>query len=204
MKQKNHLVVMAKAPRLGRVKTRLAKDIGSVAAWSFYRHMLSTVIRPLAASPKWQTWLCVSPDRTVRQGRIWPVRSRRYPQGPGDLGARMSRAMAQLPPGPVVLIGADIPEIKPAHIDRAFRLLGNHDMVFGPAPDGGYWLVGQRRHPRFLQPFSNVRWSSPHALADTVANLPTSVSVGYLPELSDVDDGESYLAYKKQRPKQPS
>ncbi len=204
MKRTKHLVVMAKAPRLGRVKTRLAKDIGAVAAWSFYRQMLAMVIQPLAASPKWQTWLCVSPDPSVHQHRVWPVRTDRYTQGSGDLGVRMGRAMAQLPPGPVVLIGADIPDIKPDHIDQAFRLLGRHDMVFGPAPDGGYWLVGQRRHPRFLQPFSNVRWSSPHAMADTIANLPASVSVGYLPELSDVDDGESYQTYKKHRFKQLS
>ena len=58
------------------------------------------------------------------------------------------------------------------HIAAAFRLLGRHDLVFGPAEDGGFWLVGARRRPRLPPLFGQVRWSSPHALADTLADLP--------------------------------
>ncbi len=195
----NHLVIMAKAPRLGRVKTRLAKDIGKVPAWSFYRHTLARVSRPLARDRRWQTWLFVSPDASVFKDRIWPVKTHRIGQGSGDLGARMERTMSILPPGPVVIIGADIPDIHPAHIAAAFRTLGAHDTVFGPATDGGYWLVGQRRRPRIFGLFDDVRWSSSHALADTVANLPTGASVGYLESLSDVDDGPSFKAYRQNR-----
>lgn len=191
-----HLVIMAKAPRMGRVKTRLARDIGKVAAWSFYRHTLARVVRPLARDNRWQTWLCASPDGSIWQDRIWPVNTHRIAQGSGDLGQRMERVMAALPTGPVVLIGADIPDIRPSHIKQAFNTLGQHDAVFGPAEDGGYWLVGQRRRPRFLKLFDNVRWSSRHALADTVKNLPRSASAGYLQELPDVDDGPSFQAFK--------
>lgn len=201
MSLQHHLVIMAKAPRMGRVKTRLAKDIGPVAAWSFYRHTLAQVARPLCQDPRWQTWLCVSPDTSVTPDAIWPVAAARFKQGPGDLGERMTRAMAAVPPGPVVVIGADIPDINGGHIADAFRLLGSHDAVFGPATDGGYWLVGQRRRPRFLNLFSDVRWSSPHALADTLKNLPKSASIGFLEELSDVDDGASYDAFALQTSK---
>ena len=111
----------------------------------------------------------------------------RLPQGGGDLGARMQRIFDRGPAGPMLIVGTDVPGIRPAHIAEAFRLLGRHDAVFGPATDGGYWLVGLRRHPRVLRPFADVRWSSPHALADTLANLEGR-AVAFVATLSDVDD----------------
>ncbi len=63
--------------------------------------------------------------------------------------------------------------------------------MFGPAPDGGYWLVGLKRVPRLLAPFAGVRWSSPHALADTLANLD-GLRVVFAATLSDVDTGEDF------------
>lgn len=191
-----HLVIMAKAPRLGRVKTRLARDIGAVAAWSFYRHTLAAVARPLTKDRRWQTWLCISPDRSLLAKASWPPGSNRIAQGQGDLGQRMARVMKALPPGPVVLIGADIPDIQPADIAAAFQALGCHETVFGPAADGGYWLVGQRRRPRLLPLFADVRWSSPHALADTLKNIPPACSTGFLRELRDVDDGPAFHAFR--------
>src|SRR5437764_400156 len=89
-------------------------------------------------------------------------------QGSGDLGARMRRALAACPPGPVVLVGSDIPEITQAHIVDAFRVLGRDDLVFGPTCDGGFWLIGARRSPRLPPLFGAVRWSTPHALKDTL------------------------------------
>jgi glycosyltransferase A (GT-A) superfamily protein (DUF2064 family) len=91
----------------------------------------------------------------------------------------------------MVIIGTDIPGITPAHIAQAFRLLGRHDAVFGPADDGGYWLVGLKRRPRLPHPFTSVRWSSPHALADTLANLE-GTTVAFVATLSDVDDARAF------------
>ncbi len=102
----------------------------------------------------------------------------------------MANVARELPPGPVVIVGSDIPDIAPNHIAKAFRALGDNDAVFGPATDGGYWLVGLRRRPRFLDPFAGVRWSSVHALADTLANL-AGRRVAFVDLLSDVDDGDS-------------
>jgi glycosyltransferase A (GT-A) superfamily protein (DUF2064 family) len=104
----------------------------------------------------------------------------------------MRRALAACPPGPAVLIGADIPALGPEHIAEAFRLLGKHDLVFGPAADGGFWLVGARRSPRLPPLFGQVRWSSPHALQDALVNLPRKVSVGFAARLKDVDDGAAH------------
>jgi glycosyltransferase A (GT-A) superfamily protein (DUF2064 family) len=111
------------------------------------------------------------------------------PQGGGDLGARMRRALAAHPPGPAMLVGTDIPGLTAAHIAAAFALLGRHDVVFGPASDGGFWLVGCRHRP---PNFGAVRWSTRHALGDVLANLPKSLSVGFAAMLDDVDDGASY------------
>jgi len=111
---------------------------------------------------------------------------RRRPQGGGDLGRRMQRPMRELPPGPVCVIGTDIPDIDVQHVRRAFRLLGRSDAVFGPAADGGYWLVGLRRRPRVLDPYRGVRWSSRYALSDTVQNLG-GCTVAYTAALADVD-----------------
>src|SRR5207245_10152493 len=109
-------------------------------------------------------------------------------QGRGDLGERMRRALAECPPGPAVLIGTDIPALGAHHIAEAFRLLGRHDLVFGPAADGGFWLIGARRSPRLPPLFGDVRWSGPYALADVLGNLPRLVSVGFAARLGDVDD----------------
>jgi glycosyltransferase A (GT-A) superfamily protein (DUF2064 family) len=96
-----------------------------------------------------------------------------------------------LPPGPVVLVGSDIPALRAGHVAHAFRLLGRNDFVFGPAGDGGFWLVGARRRkpmPRAL--FAGVRWSTAQALADTLAGLPSGYSRGLADMLDDVDDAQ--------------
>jgi hypothetical protein len=104
----------------------------------------------------------------------------------------MRRALTACPLGPAVLIGTDIPALGPGHIAEAFRLLGHYEIVFGPAVDGGFWLVGARRSPCLPPLFGKVRWSGPHALADVLANLPPDVSVGFAARLEDVDDGASF------------
>jgi rSAM/selenodomain-associated transferase 1 len=170
----------------GRVKSRLAREIGVVAATRFYRQTATAVISRLAADRRWRTWLAVTPD-TATMSRVWPREVPRRGQGSGDLGRRMSRIMRWPGAGPIVVVGTDIPAVSPALIARAFRALGRADVVFGPAVDGGYWLVGMRRSPRIPRAFDGVRWSSEHALADSLASLERC-RVGTVDRLSDVDD----------------
>jgi rSAM/selenodomain-associated transferase 1 len=184
------LVIMAREPRAGAVKTRLAREIGAAAALRFYRAATMNMLRRLSHDPRWRTVLAVAPDGAIASP-VWPPGVVRMGQGSGDLGSRMQRVFSRLPPGPVVIAGTDIPEIRAAHIARAFALLGRHDAVFGPAEDGGYWLVGLRRSPRVRQIFAGVRWSSPHALAGTRANLGRA-SIALLKILEDVDERESH------------
>ena len=190
MRLRQHLVVFARWPTLGSGKRRLSKDIGAVEALRFQRSTLALMLRRLGADRRWITWLAVTPDRSGP----WPTRFRLLPQGRGDLGRRMAAVARKLPPGPVVLVGSDVPDIAASDVARAFRELGRRDAVFGPATDGGYWLVGLRRRPRFLDFFGNVRWSTAHALADTLSNL-VGKDVTLLRMLSDIDDGSSLLRH---------
>ncbi|HYM72317.1 MAG TPA: TIGR04282 family arsenosugar biosynthesis glycosyltransferase [Stellaceae bacterium] len=183
---RRHVILFARLPRLGAGKRRLARDIGAVAALRFERLMLGRSLRRLGPDRRWRLRLAVTPDRAARswRGGVCVV-----PQGHGDLGERMRRAMASCPPGPVVLIGTDIPGMTAARIADAFASLGRHDVVFGPATDGGFWLVGARHG---APDFGAVRWSSRHALEEVIANLPRSLSVGFVARLDDVDDGAAY------------
>ncbi len=165
------LVLMIKEPRPGQVKSRLGRDIGMVPAAWWFRHQCRSLIRRLR-DPRWTMVLAVSPDRAGMLSRVWPPGVARNPQAHGALGVRMKRQIEKVS-GPVCVIGADIPGIGRRHIARAFHALGSYDTVFGPAHDGGYWLIGwagRRKMPRSA--LRNVRWSTEHALADSIASLP--------------------------------
>src|SRR5438067_1173967 len=189
---RRHLILFVRAPAYGSGKRRLARDIGDSVALRFERLLLARLLRRLGRDRRWRLRLLVTPDRSRDRKRLWPHRVPVIAQGGGDLGARMRRALASCPPGPAVLAGTDIPALGAQHIAEAFRLLGRHEVVFGPATDGGFWLVGARRSPRLPPLFGEVRWSGPHALDDALANLPRRVSVGFAAILEDIDDGEAY------------
>ena len=186
---------MVKQPRAGGVKSRLAAAVGNAEATRFYRASTARLLRRLVRDRRWRTLLSVTPD-TALLDPTWPSDLPRIPQGRGDLGTRMQRIMDQLPPGPVVIIGSDIPGVLPRHIARAFALLGSHDAVFGPAEDGGYWLVGFRRRPSVPRAFADVRWSGPHALADTLRNLQGR-SVAFVETLYDVDREADWRRWRR-------
>lgn len=121
-----------------------------------------------------------------------PRATRRIGQVRGDLGARMAGAMRRHPVA--VLAGSDIPALRPADIAAAIRALGRADAVFGPAEDGGYWLVGMGpRRP--ARPFAGVRWSTEHTLADTLRNF-RGRRVALLRRLQDVDTAEDLAALR--------
>ena len=180
------LVIMLKVPEAGRVKTRLGRDIGMVSAVWWFRHQTRRLLRRLR-DPRWQIILAVAPDTKGLQTRQYPAHFRRVAQGRGDLGDRMARVFNSAAGGPVCIIGGDVPGITPAHIQTAFRALGRHDAVFGPACDGGFWLVGLKRTsgvPSSL--FQNVRWSTEFALSDSIASVP-DLRVALIDKLRDID-----------------
>lgn len=192
--RQRHLVLFARQPRLGVGKRRLAADVGDVEALRFARHALDRLIRTLGRDPRWRLWMAVSPDRPMD----WIRTGTPIPQGPGDLGARLRRVIEALPPGPVVILGSDTPTVTRGDVASAFAALGRNRAVFGPARDGGYWLIGLRRAAGEPLPFSNVRWSTRDALADTLANLE-GARVSLLREQEDVDDGPALRRYRARR-----
>src|SRR5690606_11672517 len=115
-----HLVIFVKAPRLGRVKRRLARDVGAVEAWTFYRRTVEDAARRLWRERRWRRLAALAPDGAAHAGYRWRAIPR-CGQGRGDIGARMYRALQRPPPGSVVLIGGDIPDVGPRHVAEAFR-----------------------------------------------------------------------------------
>lgn len=181
------LVIFVKAPVAGRAKTRLAKSLGAGRAAAIYRCLTANTIAQ-AARGDWRTVLAVDPAAALSGfENLWPPRLLRIVQGGGDLGRRMRRVFDRLGAGPVVIIGSDAPGLRTRHIRAAFTALGGADAVIGPAPDGGYWLIGVAGRRGRGPDFKGVRWSSEHALDDTVRAMPSSFRLRRLEALADVD-----------------
>jgi len=185
------LIIFARAPAIGVGKTRLARDVGLVEAWRAYRAMSQPLIRTLARDPRWRTVVRIAPD-----GAAWPGVASEG-QGRGGLGARLERALRAHARGPVAVVGTDTPEVTPDRVRRAFRALGRTGVVFGPAADGGFWLLAlDARRARGVR-LDGVRWSGPHALADVRSALGGGAVL--LETLSDIDDGEALAAWRRRQ-----
>ena len=185
---KDTAIVFARAPRLGTVKRRLAQEIGDRAALRFHASTLMALLRDLKADGRFDVVLAIAPYRA--RVRV-PRGIRTIPQGRGDLGERMSRALGRFKR--VALVGCDIPDATAGDVHDAFRALGLADAVFGPTADGGFWLIalGPRR-PADL--FGSARWSTEHALADTLKQFRRH-RVGFIRLLHDVDTATDYRRY---------
>lgn len=190
------VLIFAKPPRIGLAKTRLASGSGSpVFARRVASMMQARTIRA-ALSGHWRTILYAAPDKALARNGLWPARLERRSQGQGDLTDRLNKGLAEAPIGPVLFIGADAPDISPALIRKSIRLLQNHDAVFGPTADGGFWLFGVHKTKSIKSPFHNVRWSGPHAMEDVWAHLPDDATIGLLPQLIDIDDEKDWEVWQ--------
>jgi len=168
------LIVFARAPEPGRVKTRLAPLLGDKGAASLHARLIERTLRTAVASGIGNVGLHCAPGIEHRffadTQKRFGVRLR--PQGGGDLGDRMYRAFKRALRGHpyVVLIGSDCPALRPADLRAAARALqAGADAVLSPAEDGGYALIGLRRVSRRL--FTGVAWGGPGVLAQTRRRL---------------------------------
>jgi rSAM/selenodomain-associated transferase 1 len=197
-----HLLIFAREPVLGRVKTRLAADIGPVAALATYRELLALTAAAVATAQVPATvWLAEAPapfasptqPRPEWPGLPWRV------QPPADsLGERMGHAFAEaFAAGAerVVIIGTDCPGLTAAVLRQAFDQLMMHDLVAGPATDGGYYLLGMKQLHSDL--FANKQWSTASVLADTLVDAAQlGLRVAQLPTLADVDSARDLDAWR--------
>lgn len=185
------LIVFVKRPRPGEVKTRLAQNVGADDASAVYRAMAEHVLRETAARAAGEYGRLVrfTPASAREEIERWLPSEPCAPQAGDDLGERMAHAFAQaFADGTrrVVLIGTDTPALERGHVLQAFQALRTHDLVIGPARDGGYYLVGLAA-PR-PELFRGIAWSTPSVCAATLARAAAhGLRTHALPELCDVD-----------------
>lgn len=190
------IVVFAKSPEPGQVKTRLASSIGAVAAAEHYAGWVEQQVRSLSQARIAPLELWVSPDIKhpcyTQLSSQHGMRLRQQPEG--GLGERMSSAFSRCLRGhkSVVLIGTDAPVMTVEYIRRAFTVLDTGiDVVLGPADDGGYVMVGQAHQHDCL--FDHVPWSTPGVMKFTRRNLVRErIPWAELETLWDIDTVEEF------------
>ena len=184
------LAIFARAPVRGKVKTRLAQDVGEDAAFAAYQALLAATLSKLAPgrgdfAP--EIWMEGDAQATREWQRGLPVRR----QPAGDLGARMAAAFAD---GVSALVGCDIPKLDAGHVNTALRLLERCDVVIGPTEDGGYCLIAMNT-PR-LALFADIPWGTDRVLSTTLA-AADNLSVRLLAPLWDVDNGRDLARWRR-------
>lgn len=192
---RHRLVIFIKNPVPGRVKTRLAADLGHEQALSIYRQLLAhTRAQALACAAERLLFY----SDTIDEQDEWPAAffAKHLQQG-SDLGARMAHALGQALAGAerAVLIGSDIPGLTADILAQAFDLLEGHDFVLGPAADGGYYLIGMRQPAAAI--FEGIIWSTPTVLQATLERIQAlGGSCSFLPTLSDIDTAADWQAWQ--------
>lgn len=194
------LVIFVKAPRPGQVKTRLAAGLGESAACAAYKRIVEQLMENLRGLENIE--IRFSPDDAEGELRQWLGENFIFtPQGSGDLGEKLHRAFQEnFDAGAerVVVIGSDCPYVTPEDIEAAWSSLAAHDVVLGPASDGGYWLVGLRE----LQPvlFKNIPWSAESVLETTLTRVrEAQLSFQLLHKLDDIDVLEDWQIFLRSR-----
>ena len=187
------IVIFARWPEPGMVKTRLALEIGDEAAARIYRRLLDHTLDSARASgvPVELRVTGAEPEQFATEfGRALLIAD----QGRGDLGERLARVDT-----PALIIGSDLPGLTPDLLRAAATTLASHDVVIGPAKDGGYWLIGLRKSAPWL--FTDMAWSTPAVLPETLARPKMrGIEPAMLPELTDIDEPQDFASWPEFAP----
>jgi uncharacterized protein len=188
------VILFAKLPERGKVKSRLAHDLDGNTVLRLYECMVLDTIDVLnrAATP---FRICFDPPDAIDLVQKWLGRGHSYlPQFGGDLGERMERAFLRAfadGAADAILIGSDIPGLTENLIAEAFRSFATHDAVLGPAEDGGYYLVGFKKSTFVPGIFRHMPWSTDAVFRKTIESMHrASRSVHVLPLCADLDTQE--------------
>jgi len=189
LRRERTLLIFAKAPVPGRVKTRLAADVGHEEATRIYKEMGGRIVDQLRGGP-YRAFVCFDPPdaRTAIVEWLGPEGIEFLPQAPGELGERLETAFREAfrTAREVVVVGTDAPGVDAEVVGGAFHRLSEADLVLGPATDGGYYLLGLREEVPEL--FRGIPWSTDLVLAATMERAEVrGLAVATLPTLSDVD-----------------
>ena len=191
---KNALMIFVKYPEPGQVKTRLTPDLSPGQAAGFHSAIAADIIAAHSDYPDFDTIVFFSPRDRKKDFSDWLGSGTRLEiQDGADLGEREQEAFSRvLGAGGgfgydrAVIIGTDCPSLDNGKIERAFALLDDHDIVIGPAEDGGYYLIGlSARHPDL---FRGIDWGTPEVLEKTIQEARKAhLDLAMLDELYDVD-----------------
>ncbi len=184
------LVVMARAPVPGEVKTRLHTHLSHEQCASLYTALLRDAIALAEAVPGCHRFLSCSPPDAMRLFRDFaPTGMGFIAQRQGDIGQRMLGIMVDIHAighSPIVIVGSDIPLLQPSLIEQAIKKLVDHDLCLGPAADGGYYLIGARSPHEPI--FKGIRWSTSSVLAATLSRAKSlGLTAALLEVCSDLD-----------------
>jgi rSAM/selenodomain-associated transferase 1 len=187
VKNENALIIIAKSPETGHVKTRLNSHIPEEKVVEIYAYLLEQTVRKLRSIEGVDTFIAHAPYSAGDYFMNFGIRL--IPLHESDLGAGMYEAFRSVFNSgyrKTVLVGADIPDLSSATILDALHVLSTHDLVFGPARDGGYYLVGMRK--LIKEVFEKVPWSSDQTLEISLRRSKKyNYSVGFTETLSDID-----------------
>jgi uncharacterized protein len=188
MQQKPALIIMLKNPVAGKVKTRLAADIGNEKALNVYLKLLQHTL-DVTKNVNADKFIFYS-DVVERNDLFDNILYKKYTQCSGDLGVRMDYAFSipfKNEYKDVIMIGADCYELTQQHIEKAFEALtANNDFVIGPANDGGYYLIGMKKWNRWV--LENKNWSTSTLFAETKNDIiGRNGKLFELELLSDID-----------------
>ena len=182
------LILMIKNPIMGRVKTRLAKDIGDENALAIYLVLLE---RTLSLAKDWRGRTHIFFSDYVDPSLVWDCQFLCYIQSDGDLGQRLidasKRVFLEHPNTPKLIIGSDCYDLGKTHLEAALQILKDNDFVLGPSEDGGYYLIGMKEFSPFV--FQGVQWSTATVFEESVQLIEDHQKIyKSLPVLLDIDD----------------
>lgn len=195
-----HLLIFARHPELGKVKTRLAADIGEEAALAIYQELVEHTRGVADAVPVHKTvWLAATPNSAALAAVPDPWNGYEQAIQPaGDLGMKMEAAFAAAFAAgatAAVIIGTDCPGLTAGLLSEAYAVLEQADIVIGPAEDGGYYLLGMKS--LYSELFVGKSWSTASVLADTLRDAAElNLTVEQLASLRDVDDVADLRAWR--------
>jgi len=187
---KNALIIFARSPKGGDVKTRLAGHLTDAERLGLYTALLEATIGKLKDIENVDAFISYTPPEGGDYFREFGLGM--FPQSGGNIGRRMHRALDRVLENgyrKAVLVGVDIPGLSARTVLQAFELLSEHDVVFGPARDGGYYLVGLKVPEEKI--FKDIEWSTENTLRQSIQKAKASgKSIACTEELSDIDTAE--------------
>ncbi|MFZ1703593.1 MAG: TIGR04282 family arsenosugar biosynthesis glycosyltransferase [Saprospiraceae bacterium] len=190
------LIIFVKNREVGKVKTRLAKTVGDEKALEVYCSLLEKLKNSLIGfKSRIYVYYSAFFDVDDEWNSLNPIKKL---QIPGDLGDKMSNAITTVKSGArkVMIVGSDCPELSQNIIEEGFFALDDHDVVLGPALDGGYYLIGLKAENHAL--FLNMNWSTSTVLAETIRRATEqNLSVHLLTTLRDLDEYEDYIYFRE-------